>query len=189
MGSLPSPWPRAVGDLTLRIPTAPDIEQVVAFRNLPDVNRFMIRTSVDPAALRDELSRIETSMTDFSCVAVRDETVVALGFLDIVDGVGQPGMPAATQGSIGYIVHPEYWSQGIASALVPALLGAAFDTLGLRRVSAACTAANVASARAMEGAGMRREKHGVADEWHSELGWVDSYGYAILAEEWRIEHG
>jgi hypothetical protein len=36
---------------------------------------------------------------------------------------------------------------------------------------------------------MRREKHGVADEWHSELGWVDSYGYAILAEEWRIEHG
>jgi hypothetical protein len=32
---------------------------------------------------------------------------------------------------------------------------------------------------------MRREQHGVRDSWHSELGWVDGYTYAVLADEWR----
>ena len=32
---------------------------------------------------------------------------------------------------------------------------------------------------------MRREQHGVQDSWHAELGWVDGYTYAILAEDWR----
>ncbi len=41
--------------MTLRYPTARDIEQVMAFRNFPEVNRFMIRTSVEPEQLRREL--------------------------------------------------------------------------------------------------------------------------------------
>jgi hypothetical protein len=32
---------------------------------------------------------------------------------------------------------------------------------------------------------MRREQHGVQDSWHAELGWVDGYQYALLADEWR----
>ena len=32
---------------------------------------------------------------------------------------------------------------------------------------------------------MRREQHGVEDSWHSELGWVDGYQYAMLASEWH----
>jgi RimJ/RimL family protein N-acetyltransferase len=36
----------------------------------------------------------------------------------------------------------------------------------------------------MEKLGMRREQHGVADSFHAELGWVDGFEYAILAEEW-----
>ena len=39
--------------------------------------------------------------------------------------------------------------------------------------------------RVMEKCGMRREQHGVQDSWHAELGWVDGYTYAILAEDWR----
>jgi RimJ/RimL family protein N-acetyltransferase len=37
----------------------------------------------------------------------------------------------------------------------------------------------------MEKLGMRREQHGVKDSFHTELGWVDGYTYALLAEEWR----
>ena len=31
---------------------------------------------------------------------------------------------------------------------------------------------------------MRREGHSVRDAWHAELGWIDGYEYALLAEEW-----
>ncbi|MFC4140093.1 MULTISPECIES: GNAT family N-acetyltransferase [unclassified Microbacterium] len=184
-----SPWPVSVGDLELRTPTPGDIDQVVAFRNLPEANRFMIRTSVDPDQLRSELAALATSTNDYSCVVARDEEVVAIGFLDIVDGIGQPGRPTGTEGVIGYIVRPGHWGQGIASAVVPELLRAGFDGLGLRRITAACTAANTASARALARAGMRRERHGIADEWHAELGWTDSFGFALLAAEWRLDQG
>lgn len=43
---------------------------------------------------------------------------------------------------------------------------------------------NVRSWRLLERVGMRREQHGIADSWHAELGWVDGYTYAVLAEEW-----
>lgn len=32
---------------------------------------------------------------------------------------------------------------------------------------------------------MRRELHGVRDSLHRDLGWVDTLGYALLADEWR----
>ena len=32
---------------------------------------------------------------------------------------------------------------------------------------------------------MRREQHGIRDSWHAELGWVDGYTYAVLADERR----
>jgi RimJ/RimL family protein N-acetyltransferase len=44
------------------------------------------------------------------------------------------------------------------------------------------------SARVLEKAGMRREQHGVEDSWHTELGWVDGYQYAMLAREWQALH-
>ena len=108
-----------------------------------------------------------------------------MGFLEIVDGSGQPGMPQGTQGVIGYIVEPRCTGQGFATSIARGLLAAAFDQLGLRRVTAGCFADNTASARVLERAGMRREQHGIQDSWHAELGWVDGYTYGILASEWR----
>lgn len=180
-----SPWPMQVGPLILREATAPDIEQLLTFRNDPAVNRFMIRTSVDRDEFRRDWLAVPTSGTDFSCVADLDGTVVAMGFLEVFDGMGQPGMPTGTQGQIGYIVDPQYAGRGVASDLARGLLAAAFDHLGLRRVTASCNADNPASARVLEKAGMRREQHGIEDSWHAELGWVDGYEYGILAREWR----
>jgi RimJ/RimL family protein N-acetyltransferase len=174
-----------VGSLLLREAVAADIEQLLSFRNDPVVNRFMLRTSVDPDRFRQEWLAIPGSDSDFSCVVEVDGSVVAMGFLEIVDGVGQPGMPRRTEGLIGYIVDPDFAGRGVASDLACGLLAAAFDDLGLRRVTAGCNADNPASARVLEKAGMRREQHGLEDSWHAELGWVDGYQYAILAREWR----
>lgn len=183
-----NPWPLRVGTLLLREAAEADIDHLLSFRNDPAVNRFMLRTSVDPEEFRREWLGIPTSDRDFSCVAEVDGNVAAMGFLEIVDGMGQPGMPRGTEGLIGYIVHPDFAGRGVASDLARGLLAAAFDDLGLRRVTASCNADNPASARVLEKAGMRREQHGVEDSWHAELGWVDGYQYAMLAREWRALH-
>jgi ribosomal-protein-alanine N-acetyltransferase len=183
-----SPWPMRVGSLLLREAAAADIERLLSFRNDPAVNRFMLRTSVDPETFRDEWLAVPTSESDFSCVVEVDGTAAAMGFLEIVDGMGQPGMPKGTEGVIGYIVDPDFAGRGVASGLARGLLAAAFGHLGLRRVTASCNADNPASARVLEKAGMRREQHGVEDSWHAELGWVDGYQYAILAREWPALH-
>ena len=62
-----------------------------------------------------------------------------------------------------------------------------FDRLGLRRVVAGCFAANTASWRLMERVGMRREEHAIRDALHRSGEWMDSYGYALLADEWRSQ--
>lgn len=173
-----------VGAVLLREPTAEDIDRLLAFRNDEDVNRFMVRTSVAADTFRDEWLAVPGSDTDFSCVAELDETVVAMGFLDIVDGMGQPGKPLRTEAVIGYIVDPRWWGRGVGGGLARGLLAAAFGSLGLRRATASCHADNQASVRILEGLGMRREQHGVSSSWHAELGWVDGYQYAMLATEW-----
>lgn len=180
----PSPWPARRDGLLFREPTEADVEVLLQFRNDPGVNHFMVRTHVDPDQLRSEVLAIPDSPTDFSCVVERDGEVVGLGFLDVVDGAGQPGHPTGTDGLIGYIVRPGHDGSGVATATARALLAAAFDGLGLRRVTAAANLDNHASVRVLEKAGMRRERHEVQALWHRELGWLDEVGYALLAEEW-----
>jgi RimJ/RimL family protein N-acetyltransferase len=161
-----------------------DIAALQSFRNDPVVNHFMVRTYVDPDDVRREWLAVPHDPTNYSCVVERDGQVVAMGFLDIVDGSGQPGHPTGTDGVIGYIVDPRAAGQGVGTATARALLRAAFSGLGLRRVTAAANADNIASVRVLEGAGMRRERHALKALWHRELGWLDAVEYALLDEEW-----
>jgi RimJ/RimL family protein N-acetyltransferase len=170
--------------LVFREAVESDIAALQSFRNDPGVNHFMVRTHVDPEGLRREWLAVPHSPTDHSCVVERDERVVAMGFLEIVDGSGQPGHPTGTDGLIGYIVDPRAAGQGIGTATARALLRAAFEGLGLRRVTAAASADNVASVRGLERAGMRRERLARKALWHHELGWLDEVEYALLDEEW-----
>lgn len=171
--------------MLLREAREADISPLLRIRNDAGVNRFMMRTHVAPEQFRREGLAAPSSETDFSRVAEIEGEVVTMGFLEVMDGSGQPGMPRGTEGLIGYIVDPGRAGRGWATNIARGLLAAAFDHLGLRRVTAGCFADNVASARVLEKAGMRREQHGVKDSWHAELGWVDGYTYGILASEWR----
>lgn len=183
-----SPWPARIGDLLFREAVEADIDALLSFRNDPAVNHFMVRTYFDPDELRRDWLAMAESPAEFSCVVERDGQVVAMGFLDVVDGSGQPGHPTGTDGLIGYIVDPRFAGQGIGTATARALLHAAFDGLGLRRVTAGANADNIASVRILERAGMRRERFARQALWHRELGWLDEVEYALLDEEWaRVE--
>ncbi len=177
------PWPRHVDGVLLREAAEEDLDRVVELRNDPRGHRWLVRTHVDPTTLRDQWRGLPQSTTDFSCVAEVDGQVAALGFLELVDGSGQPGVPALDEALIGYLVDPAHQGRGVATALARGLVDAAFDTLGARRVTAACYAENPASARVLEKAGLRREARRVQDCWHAELGWTDSLCFALLRSE------
>ncbi|MEO5981955.1 MAG: GNAT family protein [Pedococcus sp.] len=184
-----SPWPMQLDGLLFREAVESDIVALQSFRNDPGVNHFMVRTHVDPDDLRREWLAVPGNPTDYSCVVERNGEVVAMGFLDIVDGSGQPGHPTSTDGLIGYIVDPRVAGQGIGTATARALLRAAFEGLGLRRVTAAANADNGASVRVLERAGMRRERLALKALWHRELGWLDEVEYALLGDEWAAAPG
>jgi len=184
-------WPRRSGPVVLRPPTPADLDQVLTWRNRPDVTRWLLRTQVDPDRFRSAWLASADDPTDHGAVAEVRGVVVGTGSLSVSDGMGQTQGDAwrGAEGSLGYLVDPSCAGRGVATAIARGLLEVAFDELGLHRVTAGCFAANTASWRVMEKVGMRREQHGVQDSWHAELGWVDGLTYGILAEEWRGRQG
>ena len=58
------PWPARAGSLILRHAEARDLEPLIAIRNDPGVNRFMLRTHVDPETFRQEWLVVAGSETD-----------------------------------------------------------------------------------------------------------------------------
>ncbi|MEO8293560.1 MAG: GNAT family protein, partial [Actinomycetota bacterium] len=64
-----------------------------------------------------------------------------------------------------------------------AMLRVAFEEVGLHRVMGSLDARNIASARVLAGAGMRREAHLVENEFVKEE-WQSEVIYAILRREW-----
>lgn len=171
--------------LTLRPVSDEDVDRILEYRNLPQVNRWLIRTEVDPAALRAAWRHAADNPQDHSVAVVLGDVVIGTVSLEVDDGMGQPGMPSRTEANLGYVFDPAYGGHGYATEAVTAMVAHAFERLGVRRITAGCFADNLASVRILEKIGMRREQHGVGDSWHAELGWADGYAYALLAEEWR----
>lgn len=58
---------------------------------------------------------------------------------------------------IGYVLHPDYWGQGLAAEAARAVLSFGFDRLLLHRIEARFIEGNTASLRVMEKVGMTFE--------------------------------
>ncbi len=179
-------WPVRTDRLTVRRLGDSDVAATWAYRRLPEVNRWLPYappTLDDYAGLfEDPERRSRTLVVEVGSMVVGDL------FLMQKDGWSQLEVRDAGQGceaELGWALDPAYGGQGLATEAVEALLRICFEELGLRRVTAGCFADNVPSWRLMERVGMRRELHAVAESLHRELGWVDGYGYALLADEWR----
>jgi RimJ/RimL family protein N-acetyltransferase len=86
---------------------------------------------------------------------------------------------------LGWVLDPAHTGQGYATEAVRELLRYSFEELGVRRVTANCFLANDTSWRLMERVGMRREIHAVRESLHRSEEWLDTVGYAILADDWR----
>ncbi|GAA1585865.1 GNAT family N-acetyltransferase [Actinomadura kijaniata] len=83
------------------------------------------------------------------------------GGADAVPLAGVSGLrrhlgPVGADVEIVYSVEPARWGQGLAAEAARAVLGYAFDVVGLRRITAEIDTGNPASARVAEHLGMRR---------------------------------
>ncbi len=182
-------WPRVTERLSLRPLTSDDIDAVWAYRSRDDVQRWLGGRVPDRAGFVDRVLRAERMRS--TLVVEHDGVVVGDLMIVVQDGWGQRDVAdraAGTVAELGWVVDPAHHGRGLGSEAVTELVSLALAPaphgLGLRRVTAGCFVANSASWRLMERVGLRREQHGVRDCLHRDLGWVDGYTYALLADEW-----
>ena len=179
-------WPLRTERLTIRPATVTDSEAMWRYRRVPSVARWMTSSSADRA---DSLAKFELpDRLAKTLIIERDGVIIGDLMLAIEDAWSQSEVTEqakAVQAEIGWCLDEVSTGYGYATEAVRELIRICFEELELRRLTANCFADNTASWRLMERVGMRRELHEVRGSLHRAEGWVDSLGYALLAEEWR----
>lgn len=180
------PWPVRTARLTIRPATAEDLEATWAFRRHPEVGEWLTHAARD----REHYAEVflEPGRLGSTLVVEHDGAVAGDLMLRIEDPWAQAEVADRAKGlqaELGWVIAPGHAGRGLATEAARELLRICFEDLGLYRVVALCFAANEPSWQLMERIGMRREAHNVRDSLHRTRGWLDGYGYALLAEEWR----
>jgi len=144
--------------LTLRPCTESDIGTLHALWSDPDVRRWLWDDRI--TELKEVQDLVAESLESFRTrdfglwMAEREGRVVGFcGLRDATDWL--PG-----QIELLYGLEPKYWGLGYATEASVALLGHAFDVIGLDQVVAAADSPNEGSVRVLERIGMTLEREG-----------------------------
>jgi RimJ/RimL family protein N-acetyltransferase len=180
--------------LTLRPAADGDADATWCYRRLDAVNEWITGGAADLDGYRELFAEPDR---------LASTVVVALGHGDGAPVIGDfmlrredawaqrdvAEQARGTQAELGWVLDPRAGGHGYATEAVRELLRHAFEDLGVRRVVAECFLDNEASWRLMERVGMRRELHAVRDALHRSGRWMDTVGYAVLADEWSAARG
>ena len=163
-----------------------DVDAVLAYQSRADVCRFVPyapRTRAEVAArIADPVlasSELTAEGQVLNLAVVRQDTGQLIGDVVLILHSVQHG-----NAEIGYVINPDHAGNGYATEAARALLGLAFDGLGLRRIVARIDPRNEASAQVLRRLGMRQEAYLRENEWFKG-GWADEADFAMLASEWR----
>jgi RimJ/RimL family protein N-acetyltransferase len=179
-------WPRVTDRLVLRPATPEDADATWAFRHLEQVSRWLTELPANKATYRttfEQPDRLSTTL-----VIEHDGRVIGDLMLKLENAWAQSEVAEhgqAMQAELGWVLHPDHSGRGYATDAVRELVRICFDDLHVHRVVATCFADNEPSWRLMERLGLRRELHAVADAWHRTGEWLDTFGYALTADEWN----
>ncbi len=124
----------------------------------------------------------ENPCTNYQFAAVLKDTDRLIGACNLAS--------SGDEAEIGWILHRDYWKQGLGTEMGKALLKFGFDDLELHRISARCDAENYGSFRVMDKIGMRRE--GLFIEARpankkSNMKYGDELFYALTKDEWETK--
>jgi RimJ/RimL family protein N-acetyltransferase len=143
--------------LILRRLTAQDADALVELDGDPEVMRFVTggrptaRAEIENEILPALLAYYERPGGYGFWAAVEKPGGAFLGWFHLRPGPGAP----PDEPELGYRLRRSAWGRGYATEGSRALVRRAFAELGARRVTASATAANHASRRVMEKAGLR----------------------------------
>ena len=87
--------------LQLRPVRDEDVDRILQYRNLPEVTRWLLRTEVDAASFRAAWRRAAEDPGDHSKAVVLGGVVMGTVSLDVVDGMGQPGVSSTASATPG----------------------------------------------------------------------------------------
>jgi RimJ/RimL family protein N-acetyltransferase len=171
--------------LLLRAFEKSDLESVLAYYQLPEVQRYLdwkardkveVKSALDVMRTQRRLHRPGDTVT-FAVTRKSDAVLtghVSLRWTDATAG----------QAELRFVFNPMFRRQGYATEAVKAALDVGFNALNFHRVFARCGADNQPSARLLKSIGMRLEAHYrehalFQGEWDEEL------HFAILDREWQ----
>lgn len=177
-------YPVRTERLLLRPLTLADVEDLVAYRSLPEVCRYVPFTPMDGEAVAERICGVWSA---HEIVAEGDALTLGIELTAMGRVIGDVVLFFRSAehrgGEIGWVLHPAYSGNGYATEAARALLRLAFEHLQLHRVIARVDARNDASLRLAARLGMRREAHLVRNEWFKGE-WSDEVDLALLEEEW-----
>lgn len=142
--------------LLLRKIVPTDALDMYAYARLPQVTAFLLwKCHPDREYTRQYIEYLQSRYAagdffDFA-VALRenDRMIGTCGFTSFDT--------PHNEGELGYVLHPDFHGQGLATEAAGAVLRFGFETLGLHRITARCMEENRSSLRVMEKCGMQRE--------------------------------
>jgi RimJ/RimL family protein N-acetyltransferase len=160
-----------------------DLPAFLAYRNDPEIARFQSWESTSEEQVYDLFATMRAEEPGHSgggfqfAVALRaDDALIGDVYLRLLDYDER-------QGEIGYTLAREWQGRGYAQEAVGAVLGYAFDTLGLHRMTALVDQQNAPSIALLERIGMRREGAST-QSFFNKGSYRDEFQYAILSDEW-----
>jgi [ribosomal protein S5]-alanine N-acetyltransferase len=170
--------------LLLRKMRLDDAEAMFAYASDPEVTRYVLWDTHRSVEDSEEFLRQATEgyeRGDFGGwgVVLKDSGAF-IGTCGLDTGYA----PEHARAELGYVLSREHWGRGLMSEAVREVIRFGFERLELNRMEARCIAANIASARVMEKAGMTYE--GTLREREFIKGaYRDMKLYSILKREYR----
>jgi len=171
--------------LILRTFEKSDLQEVLGYYSLPDVQRYLDWKARDKTEAKTafELLRKQTRLSrpgevlTLAVVRKSDDKVIGHVSLRYTDAT-------AAQAEVRFAVAPVYRNTGYGTEAVKAVLTLGFEKFKFHRIFARTAGKNEASARLLKDLGMRLEAHYrehalFQGEWDEEL------HFAILDREWQ----
>ncbi len=177
-------YPVRSARLLLRPLTRADADDLVEYRSIPEVCRYV---PFEPQDRAEVLARIDGAWRRHTLDQAGDSITLGAELMESGKVIGDVLVRWVSAehscGEIGYAFSPAYSGRGFAAEAAHAGLHLAFDEYGLHRVIARIDARNSASARLASRLGMRQEAHLRENEWFKGE-WTDEIDFALLAQEW-----
>ncbi len=178
-------YPVRTERLLLRPLMSADTHDLLTYRSLPDVCRYVPFEPMDESVISKRLEADWARTTiDGEGQALTLGAELSRGGRLVGDVMLRVHSAAHRSGEIGWVLNPDFSGMGYATEAASALLGLGFGELGLHRVEARIHADNGPSIRVAARLGMRQEAHLVRNEWFKGA-WTDEVDFAMLEEEWK----